>query len=123
MTVIQKTAVVIGSDKAFVVRRISLSFLTQMPLTHIKIDQSFTRGLPNDDKAAVIVRSLIVMSHNNYEVSATPSTESETKTKRAPPRGVAETLLHETAGRELRLWRFDRDACRCRLELPCLWGM
>jgi EAL domain-containing protein (putative c-di-GMP-specific phosphodiesterase class I) len=42
----------------------SLSFLTQMPLTHIKIDQSFIRGLPEDAKAAAIVRSLIVMAHN-----------------------------------------------------------
>lgn len=42
----------------------SLSFLTQMPLTHIKIDQSFVRGSPNDDKATAIVRSLIVMAHN-----------------------------------------------------------
>jgi hypothetical protein len=32
----------------------------------------------------------------NYEVSVTPCTESE----RTPSSGVAETLLHETAGRE-----------------------
>lgn len=42
----------------------SLNFLTQMPLTHIKIDRSFVRGIPNDGKAAAIVRSLIVMAHN-----------------------------------------------------------
>jgi diguanylate cyclase (GGDEF)-like protein/PAS domain S-box-containing protein len=42
----------------------SLSFLTQMPLTHIKIDQSFIRGIPDDNKAVAIVRSLIIMAHN-----------------------------------------------------------
>jgi diguanylate cyclase (GGDEF)-like protein/PAS domain S-box-containing protein len=42
----------------------SLSFLTQMPLTHIKIDQSFVRGLPDDHKLASIVRSLIAMAHS-----------------------------------------------------------
>jgi diguanylate cyclase (GGDEF)-like protein/PAS domain S-box-containing protein len=42
----------------------SLSFLTQMPLTRIKIDQSFVRGLPNDHKLVAIVRSLIAMAHN-----------------------------------------------------------
>ena len=55
-----------------------------------------------------------------YEVSAMPCTESETE--RAPSGGVAETLLHETASRELSLWRFDRDGCRCGLELPYLPG-
>jgi hypothetical protein len=58
-------------------------------------------------------------SHND-EVSATPCTERGTA--RTPSRGVAETLLHETAGRESRLWRFDRGGCRCGLELSCLWG-
>ena len=42
----------------------SLSFLTQMPLTRIKIDQSFVRGLPDDHKLVAIVRSLIAMAHN-----------------------------------------------------------
>jgi hypothetical protein len=65
-------------------------------------------------------QSHFITSHN-YEVSAMPCTKGETE--RAPSRGVAEILLHETAGRESTLWRFDRDACRCGLELPCLWGM
>ena len=42
----------------------SLSFLAQMPLTHIKIDQNFVRGLPDDLKLGAIVRSLIAMAHN-----------------------------------------------------------
>jgi diguanylate cyclase (GGDEF)-like protein/PAS domain S-box-containing protein len=42
----------------------SLSFLTRMPLTGIKVDQNFVRGLPNDPNLAAIVRSLIVMAHN-----------------------------------------------------------
>jgi hypothetical protein len=42
----------------------SLSFLTQMPLSRIKIDQSFVRGLPDDPKLVAIVRSLIAMAHN-----------------------------------------------------------
>jgi diguanylate cyclase (GGDEF)-like protein/PAS domain S-box-containing protein len=42
----------------------SLSLLTQMPLTRIKIEQSFIRGFPDDKKLAAIVRSLITMAHN-----------------------------------------------------------
>jgi EAL domain-containing protein (putative c-di-GMP-specific phosphodiesterase class I) len=42
----------------------SLSFLAQMPLTHIKIDQNFVRGLPDDPRLGAIVRSLIAMAHN-----------------------------------------------------------
>ena len=42
----------------------SLSFLTRMPLTGIKIDQNFVRGLPSDPNLAAIVRSLIAMAHN-----------------------------------------------------------
>ena len=58
-----------------------------------------------------------LMSHY-YEVSAMPFTA--VNTRRAPSRGVAETLLHETAGRESMLWRFDFDACRRDLESPRL---
>ena len=42
----------------------SLNFLTLMPLTGIKIDQSFVRGLPDDPKMVSIVRSLIAMANN-----------------------------------------------------------
>nr|WP_306266657.1 EAL domain-containing protein [Pararhizobium sp. IMCC3301] len=42
----------------------SLRLLTQMALTHIKIDQSFIRDLSRDAKVAAITRSLIVMAHN-----------------------------------------------------------
>jgi diguanylate cyclase (GGDEF)-like protein/PAS domain S-box-containing protein len=42
----------------------SLSFLTRMPLTGIKVDRNFVRGLPNDPNLAAIVRSLIAMAHN-----------------------------------------------------------
>jgi EAL domain-containing protein (putative c-di-GMP-specific phosphodiesterase class I) len=42
----------------------SLSLLSEMPLTHIKIDQSFIRGLPSDRKLIAIARSLITMAHN-----------------------------------------------------------
>jgi diguanylate cyclase (GGDEF)-like protein/PAS domain S-box-containing protein len=42
----------------------SLSLLTEMPLTRIKIEQSFIRGLLDDKKLAAIVRSLITMAHN-----------------------------------------------------------
>jgi EAL domain-containing protein (putative c-di-GMP-specific phosphodiesterase class I) len=41
----------------------SLSLLTQLPLSRIKIDQSFIRGLPGDSKLTVLVRSLITMAH------------------------------------------------------------
>jgi hypothetical protein len=46
----------------------------------------------------------IFSTSDNYEVSAAPCTHSEPE--RAPSRGVAETLLHETAGRESSLWGF-----------------
>jgi diguanylate cyclase (GGDEF)-like protein/PAS domain S-box-containing protein len=42
----------------------SLSFLTRMPLTGIKVDRNFVRGMPNDPNLAAIVRSLIAMAHN-----------------------------------------------------------
>jgi diguanylate cyclase (GGDEF)-like protein/PAS domain S-box-containing protein len=42
----------------------SLSFLTRMPLTDIKIDQTFVRGLPDDPRMVSIVRSLIAMAHH-----------------------------------------------------------
>jgi diguanylate cyclase (GGDEF)-like protein/PAS domain S-box-containing protein len=42
----------------------SLSFLMRMPLTDIKIDQTFVRGLPDDPKMVSIVRSLIAMAHH-----------------------------------------------------------
>jgi EAL domain-containing protein (putative c-di-GMP-specific phosphodiesterase class I) len=41
----------------------SLSLLTQLPLSRIKIDQSFIRGLPDDPRLIVLVRSLITMAH------------------------------------------------------------
>jgi EAL domain-containing protein (putative c-di-GMP-specific phosphodiesterase class I) len=41
----------------------SLSLLTQLPLTRIKIDQSFIRGLPDDPQLVVLVRSLITIAH------------------------------------------------------------
>lgn len=42
----------------------SLSSLTRLPLSHIKIDKSFVRGIPGDSKQVAIVRSLIAMAHN-----------------------------------------------------------
>lgn len=42
----------------------SLSFMTEAPLSHIKIDQSFVRGLPGDNRLASIVRALIEMAHS-----------------------------------------------------------
>jgi EAL domain-containing protein (putative c-di-GMP-specific phosphodiesterase class I) len=41
----------------------SLRLLTELPLTRIKINQSFIRGLPDDSKLVVLVRSLITMAH------------------------------------------------------------
>ena len=65
-------------------------------------------------------RELFIFASQKNEVSAAPCCEGETE--HMPSGGVAETLLHETAGRESRLWRFDRSGCRCELELSCLWG-
>ncbi len=41
----------------------SLSLLTELPLTRIKIDRTFIRGLPEESKSIVLVRSLITMAH------------------------------------------------------------
>jgi diguanylate cyclase (GGDEF)-like protein/PAS domain S-box-containing protein len=42
----------------------SLSYLTRLPLSRIKIDRSFVGNLTRDAQDAAIVRSLIVMAHN-----------------------------------------------------------
>lgn len=42
----------------------SLSFLTRIPLSHIKIDGSFVRKIPDDAKHVAIVGGLIGMAHN-----------------------------------------------------------
>lgn len=42
----------------------SLSFLTVMPLTHIKIDSSFIRELPDSQTYSAIVRSLVRMTRD-----------------------------------------------------------
>jgi diguanylate cyclase (GGDEF)-like protein/PAS domain S-box-containing protein len=41
----------------------SLNCLIKMPLTHIKIDQSFVRKIPDQTNSTAIVRSLIEMAH------------------------------------------------------------
>lgn len=42
----------------------SLSYLAQMPLTYLKVDQSFVRNIPEDPKAETIARSIITMAHS-----------------------------------------------------------
>jgi EAL domain-containing protein (putative c-di-GMP-specific phosphodiesterase class I) len=94
----------------------SLSFLTQMPLTHIKIDQSFVRGLPDDHKLVAIVRSLIAMAHNVGLTVIAEGVETVSQAKflrsegcdeaqgflfaKALPASAYETLLRAAAGQE-----------------------
>ena len=42
----------------------SLSYLRRLPVSEIKIDRSFIRGLARNDSDAVIVRSIIDLGHN-----------------------------------------------------------
>lgn len=49
----------------------SLSYLKQLPVDEIKIDKSFVMGMLKDENDAMIVRSIIDLSHNmGYEVVA-----------------------------------------------------
>ena len=41
----------------------SLSYLHQLPITFLKIDQSFVRRLGADDDALAIVKTIIVLAH------------------------------------------------------------
>ena len=42
----------------------SLSYLKQMPIKKLKIDQSFIKGLPNDQDDSVIVKTIIDLAKN-----------------------------------------------------------
>ena len=49
----------------------SLSYLKIMPVSEIKIDQSFVMGMTTDDNDAIIVRAIIDLAHNmGYRVVA-----------------------------------------------------
>lgn len=49
----------------------NLIYLRQIPTDYIKIDQSFIRCLPGDDKDALIVRTMVELAHGlGYEVTA-----------------------------------------------------
>jgi EAL domain-containing protein (putative c-di-GMP-specific phosphodiesterase class I) len=41
----------------------SLDYLTRLPVSTVKIDQSFVRSMIEDEKSAVMVRSLVAMAH------------------------------------------------------------
>ncbi|MBL8415755.1 MAG: EAL domain-containing protein [Propionivibrio sp.] len=42
----------------------SLSYLKRMPLTNLKVDQSFVRGLPADKESLAIVRAIVSLAKN-----------------------------------------------------------
>jgi hypothetical protein len=71
--------------------------------TVLRVRMTLNRAKKGRSAIVRLNRAIIYTSHN-YEVSATPCKDRETE--RAPSRGVAGTLLHETAGRESTLWRF-----------------
>ena len=49
----------------------SLSYLTRMPLSKLKIDQSFVAGLPEDRENLAIVRAILAMASNlNLSITA-----------------------------------------------------
>ena len=42
----------------------SLSYLKRLPVSKLKIDQSFTRGIPDDRDDVVIVKTIIALAEN-----------------------------------------------------------
>lgn len=49
----------------------SLSYLTRMPISELKVDQSFMAGIPDEATSVAVVKSIIALAHSlNLSVTA-----------------------------------------------------
>ncbi len=95
----------------------SLSFLSEVPLTHIKIDQSFVRGLPGNRKLAAIVEALIKMAHGlGLEVIA-EGVETRAQAEYLRRNGCDEVQGH-LFSRSLPAWRMEAMLHELKAQTP-----
>lgn len=67
----------------------SLAYLTSMPITKLKLDQSFVRRLPGDDKAAMVVSTILDLSRKLGLTVVAEGIETEAQAAWLEARGCA----------------------------------